>query len=591
ELCSAAERIDHWLEHRAEALPALVALREDLPKLGSVRARIDQVIDARGRVKDDASPQLARLRTRVHQLEQSVESAFKKLLARSELKNILADFRVIRRGGRSTVAVKAKSSGRIPGIVHDRSQTEQTVFVEPQEVVEAQNRLAECHADERREIARLLLELSRDLEDSKPAFEQAASALGRLELAVLAASWAEENDARPPLFPGEVGAAKGLLLRQARHPLLLEEQRLERLETVVPIDLRLGDEFSLLILTGPNTGGKTLALKTTGLLALMTRCGLPVPCNQGTTIPLYEGIAADIGDEQEIAQSLSTFSSHLVRIKEGLERAGPKTLVLFDEMGGGTDPDEGAALGEAILTELLRKGAPAIVSTHLGRLKEFAFRNARAENACAEFDATTLRPLYKLLIGTPGESGALVIAKRLGLPEALIERAKSQLVRTDGELTQIMREVRDVRTDAERVRSEAESKLEDANTEAQRVRERAVEMERQSSLLEAEAQRDIEERVRDARAVLHDAQSLLDQLPKAAGELMGEALERIDAELSGASLSERRQTFLDSLHKGQYVYLPRYKKRVVIQKIDKKNRQVVVQVGKMPMRVSFDEVT
>src|SRR5262249_55541072 len=203
-------------------------------------------------------------------------------------------------------------------------------------------------------------------------------------------------------------------------PLLLEEERLGHLDAVVPLDLRLGGEFDLLVITGPNTGGKTLALKSAGLAALMARMGLALPCAEGTSVPLFDGVVADIGDEQEIQQSLSTFSSHLVRIQAGLARSSRDTLVLLDELGGGTDPSEGAALGEALLEELLGRGSATLASTHLGSLKEFAYRHERAENAHVEFDLATLRPLYSLVIGAPGESRALAIARRLGLAAGLV---------------------------------------------------------------------------------------------------------------------------------------------------------------------------
>ena len=591
DFASASERLGHWLEARPAEIPALFSLREELPNLWPIRERIDVVVDARGRVRDDASPVLARIRKEKSRLASQIADRLAAVIARPDLKNILAEFRVIRRGGRSTVAVKAKSSGRVQGILHDRSQTEQTVFIEPREVVEPQNRLFELTSDERREVSRLVSELARKLGTERPQFEIAARALAKLEMSWIAARFASEYDALPALQPGDSGAANELLLREARHPLLVEEQRLGRLESVCPIDLRLGAEFDLLLVTGPNTGGKTLALKTAGLFALMTRCGLPVTAAQGTTLPLYDGIVADIGDEQEISQSLSTFSSHLVRIRDGLERAGPSVLVLLDELGGGTDPDEGAALGEAILARLCELRAPSMVSTHLGRLKEFAFRNARAENASCAFDHETLRPLYRLLLGTPGESGALVIARRLGISHSIIEFAKQRLVRSDEDVQQLMREVRNVRTDAERARTEAEKKLAKASDATREINQLRGELEERSDLLEAEAQRGIEERVSDALRALVHAQSLLPQLPRSSREAMEAALAKVEGELGGASLSERRQTFLDSLHKGQFVFLPRYKKRCIVQKIDKSKRELVVKIGDMNMRVSFDEAT
>ncbi len=347
----------------------------------------------------------------------------------------------------------------------------------------------------------------------------------------------------------------------------------------------------MLIVTGPNTGGKTLALKTAGLFALLTHLGLPVPASDGTTIPLYNGIAADIGDEQEIRQNLSTFASHLVRIRDGLACADAETLVLLDELGGGTDPDEGAALGAAVLETLLKKGVPTLVSTHIGRLKEFAFRHPRVENACTEFDLETLAPRYSLLVGTPGESGALVIARRLGMPDAVVRLAEARMQRRDSELVELMGDVRKARVQAEATRKSAESQLDDAREKAREVDERAQEIERRSDQLEKEAQKGLEERLRDGMRNIDRLRTLLSQVPKEAAGSMGGILDQLEADLSGATLTDRRQAFIQSLKKGSMVYLPRYRQRVMVHKVDRDKRQVVCKLGSMKVQVTFDEVT
>jgi DNA mismatch repair protein MutS2 len=308
-------------------------------------------------------------------------------------------------------------------------------------------------------------------------------------------------------------------------------------------------------------------------------------------MPLFDGIVADIGDEQQIAQNLSTFSSHLARIKEGLGRATAHTLVLLDELGGGTDPDEGAALSEALLEHLVALRAPTIATTHIGKLKEFAFRVARAENACVEFDPQTLLPRYRLIVGTPGESGALVVARRLGLPAKLVERARERLEKKDAERESLFAQVRHAREKAEELRSAAESQLKSA-AEVQRaaaLEQQAVE--RRSELLETEAQRTIEERVRAARARIQELRPRLEQAPAALRKELADALLAIDADLSGAALSEKRQAFLDGLKEGQFVFLPRLRQRVPVKKLDKKKRTALVLLGGKPMEVGFDEIT
>jgi len=588
---AASQRLIDWFAERTEDVPELAAVAERIPDGARCIEAIDSVLDERGRVRSDASPLLARLGQTARELARKIDERLRALMKRPDVRNVLADGSVHRRGGRPVLVVRAKSSGRVKGIVHDRSQSEQSVFIEPVEVVEAGNRLAEVQADMRREVERILLELTRTLLDERPGIERAADALSDLELAAISASYCAAHDARAALVVGDEAASAGLLLRNARHPLLVDQHARGELAEVVPIDLRLCVDFDMLIITGPNTGGKTLALKTAGLFALLTRCGLPVPAVEGTTLPLFDRIYADIGDEQEIAQSLSTFASHLKRIGLALDGATPNTLVLLDELGGGTDPDEGAALGEAILETLLERKVPTLASTHISKLKELAFRRARAENACTEFDLATLAPRYRLQVGTPGESGALLIARRLGLAPAVVDLAQERTTRRDDELSKLMDEVRISRQQAERVRNEAEDRLEDAQQQRRAAQEHSAALSRREELLEQEAQKGLEERVREALREVERARALVDQLPKASAQQMRERLEALEYHLSGASLSDRRQAFLDDLAKGRLVYVPRYRQRVVIQKVDRKGRTVTVQLGAMRMKVSFDELT
>ena len=590
-LLGACERLQGWFAERAQEVPELARSAAGLPHLSAFWDRLGEVVDERGRILDSASSTLSRLRTELRQLSTKIDGTLRQLCARSDIRNHLTDSRVHLRGGRHCLAVKAKASGRVRGVVHDRSQTEQTAFVEPREVIELANRLSTARHDERRELTRILTELSREVIAREGELARAALRLSEIELALIAAAFAEAFGARTPLIAGDRGAPAGLVLRGARHPLLVEQVRAGELEEVVPIDLRLGEEFDMLILTGPNTGGKTLALKTAGLLSLMVRLGLPIPCAEGSCVPLYDGIAADIGDEQEISQSLSTFSSHVLRIKAGLERAARGTLVLLDELGGGTDPDEGAALGEALLEVLLERGAPTLVSTHLGRLKEFAFRNKRAENACTEFDLATLRPRYRVLVGVPGDSAALIIARRLGLDASLIERANQRLERRDEEVAALMADVREVRTEAERARGDAESRLEAAAVKTRELEAEHVELARSRELLEAEAQRGLEERVRGARTALERARALLPQLSSAQRGEMQRVFDDLDGALGGASLTRRRAEFLASMKKGDLVYLPRYKQRCSVHRVKRDSQEVVVKLGQLKVTVGFDEVT
>jgi DNA mismatch repair protein MutS2 len=590
-LCEAADRLAAWGRERAADAPALSELLTGGPSLLSLVEEIDTVLDDRGRVRPDASPLLARLGREEGELARRIERDLSRVMASPRVRSVLSDGQVHRRGGRPVLAVKAQSAGAVRGITHDRSQSEATVFVEPQEVVEAGNRLGEVKADRRREEERLLLDLTRTILARAADITEAARRVGELELAVVCEAWGNRMGARVPFLPGEPGAADGLLLRTARHPILMDQRERGELDEVVPIDLRLGGDFQMLIITGPNTGGKTLALKTAGLFALMVRCGLPVPCEEGSTIPLYEGIVADIGDEQEVRQNLSTFASHLVRIRDGLTRVGPDVLCLLDELGGGTDPDEGAALGEALLEHLLERNVPTLASTHLGKLKEFAFRHARAENACVEFDVATLSPLYRILVGTPGESGALVIARRLGLPEPIVDRALECTERHEDEVAELLVQVGQARAQTEKVRTAADERLAAARRAGEAVEEEREKIERRSEQLEAEAQRGLEERVRGARDHLRGVRALMPQVGAKVREDLEALLDRVEVDLSGASLTDRRREFLEGLSKGKLIYLPRYRRRVLVKRVHRSREEVTVQLGKMKLTVSFDEVT
>jgi DNA mismatch repair protein MutS2 len=559
-----------------------------------VRAAIERSLDEKGEVKDDASPLLKRLREELVRHAREVEARVQRIANSPALRSVLADGsagQVQLRGGRPTLAVKAKSRGRVPGIVHDASQSGETLFVEPEEVVELGNRLAAARADAKREESRVLVELTRSVLGRYDELDDLSARLARLELALLGAAWARECGGRPARLSGDEGAGVGLVMRGFRHPLLADQRAAGRIDAVVPVDLRLGDDFDMLLLTGPNTGGKTLALKSAGLVALLTRLGLPVPCDEGTTVPLYSGIAADIGDEQEIQQSLSTFSSHLKRIQAGLARADARTLFLLDELGGGSDPAEGAALGAAILDELVRRGVPTLVSTHLGQLKEFAYRTPRVENGSVEFDLETLAPLYRVMIGLPGESRALAIARRFGFPDALVARAEGRVERRPEDAAELVRDLRGARVDAERMRASAGERLVELEGRLTAHEAERDELRRRGAALEAEAQRAVEERVALARPALQRARAILDQLSRAQREPLEEVLDELADALGGATLSERRTEFVLGLKRGDHVWLPKYKKRVQVVRVRKDKREVVVRLLRQELTVSFDDVT
>ncbi len=587
-----AEDVGHWLAARRNEAPACGRLWSGGGDLAPLRVHLERALDERGGVQDGASERLARLRAESARASERIEQVLREIARRPEWRAIVTDAgRVQVRGGRRMLAVRARSQSRIEGVVHDRSQTGETLFVEPREVVERANQLFELEADERAEVGKILTELTREVLLAREAIESEVGRFAELELALVSARYARAVDGRPARLPGEEGAHPGLLLRAFRHPLLLEQAREGRSREVVPLDLRLGTDFDLLVLTGPNTGGKTLALKGAGLAALMTRMGFSIPCGEGTTVPLYRAIVADIGDEQEIQQSLSTFSSHLVRIRAALERAGTDTLVLLDELGSGTDPMEGAALGEAILLELLARRTPTIATTHLGGLKTIAFRQARAENAHVEFDLATLAPLYSLVIGAPGESRALAIAKRLGLPAELVETARALLARPEGESDLLVEELRTMRLDTERLRSSAETRLLEAEERLGELAEERASLSSRGERLEGEAQRLLEERLSRARGSAERLRAILPQVSGATRAELERILAGLEEALGFALLTDRRRSFLEGLRKGSVVWLPGLKKRCEVLRVRKEERELELKLGQRTLTLGFDDVT
>ena len=397
-----------------ERRPLLRDLGRELHALPAVRSTLARSFDPVGELLDTASPRLGGLRAAVRVAYDRLRRRLDALVG-AELGSALQEPIITLRNGRYVVPVKAEARSRVKGIVHDASGSGQTLFIEPLVAVELGNAWREAQVAEAEEIARILDELSALIGANAAPLHETLDALARFDLWMAKASLAAEMDA------GRAGTAEQseVILLSARHPGLTGR--------VVPIDIRLGDGYTALVVTGPNTGGKTVTLRTLGLLSLMHQAGLHVPAEAGSRLPIWRDIFADIGDEQSIAQSLSTFSGHLRSIIRIVEAAGPGTLVLLDELGAGTDPTEGSALAQALLDHFIRAGALVAATTHYAELKAYAHTTPEARNAAVEFDLETLSPTYRLTIGLPGGSQAFAIAERLGLPETIVTDARSRL--------------------------------------------------------------------------------------------------------------------------------------------------------------------
>lgn len=474
----------------AEQFPVLAAIAqriEDCPKLV---AEIARCINDRGEIIDHASPTLARIRRQLVVAHDRLLNHLNKLIASPANANYLQEALVTQRGGRYVIPLKAEFKGRIPGIVHDQSASGATLFIEPLAVVELGNQWRQLQLDEQHEIERILHELTLAVGEHAAEIQSTVEALAELDLAFAKAEYAFEIKAVEPAllktFVSEkVPFPEYLRLVQARHPLLPAD-------TVVPIDVHLGGEFAILVITGPNTGGKTVTLKTVGLLAAMAQSGLQIPAAEGSRLRVFSGLYADIGDEQSIEQSLSTFSSHMTNIIAILEESDAKSLVLLDELGAGTDPTEGSALGRALLSELLERRIPAMTTTHYTELKLFAQATAGVENAAVEFDVRTLSPTYKLTIGLPGRSNAFAIAKRLGFPEPIIAEASKLISAEDKEADRILDRIRRSRKEIGRATHAAQSALATARRKEKETRRLLREIERERRELLAEARQQLE---------------------------------------------------------------------------------------------------
>ncbi|MHC4986000.1 MAG: endonuclease MutS2, partial [Planctomycetota bacterium] len=436
-----------------ESLAALTEMAEHIDDFGELISRIDAIVAADGRVHDTASDRLRRVRREITETSGRVGEVIRGYLRQPEGRKLRHGTNVTLHEDRYVLPVRTENRGRLPGVVHRTSGSGATVFVEPNACVELNNHLADLHDDERKEITRLLIELSVHVAAEAHSIDASVRGAVQVDLVSAKAQYAYQFDMVPP----ELSAEGPVELAQARHPLLIEQAARDAdwSQPVVPIDIRLGSDFDILVITGSNTGGKTVTLKTLALLVVMAQSGMHIPTQRGCKLPIFQDVLIDVGDEQSLEQSLSTFGGHIVRIKKILHKAGPHSLVLLDELGAGTDPDEGGAIGQAILDELQHAKCLAMITTHLSVLKAYAFTHDRVDNASVEFDTKTLRPTYRLHVGTAGESHAITVADRLGLGDRVVRSARSHLSQRGQRFNKAIRATGTARRAAETARAEA----------------------------------------------------------------------------------------------------------------------------------------
>lgn len=472
-------------------------------------------------IADDASPALSQIRRQMHSLQDKIHEKMNSY-ANQSLRAYLQDPVVTMRDNRYCLPVKAEYKGQVPGIVHDQSSTGSTLFIEPAAIVEYNNKIRQLESDEQEEIERILQALSALASGYTRELDLNQKFLTKLDFIFAKAQLAMDMNATKPLYNDE----HIIDIRQGRHPLIDSKK-------VVPIDIRLGEDFDLLIVTGPNTGGKTVSLKTVGLFTLMGQAGLHIPAGDRSRLSVFKDVYADIGDEQSIEQSLSTFSSHMTNIVSILKYADADSLCLFDELGAGTDPTEGAALAIAILSHLHDRGIRSMATTHYSELKLFALSTDFVENACCEFDVATLRPTYKLLIGIPGKSNAFAISKKLGLSEDIIESARTHISEDTENFEDVLANLEKNRVTIEKERAE----IEKYKRESQSLKDQ---LKAKQDKLDTSRDKIIREANEEARAILQEAKKAADEAIRSAMDLNASSKESVrNAEKNRQELSKK----------------------------------------------------
>lgn len=548
---------------------------------------IDAAVISDEEISDNASSTLAGIRRRIRAEQESLKDKLNSMIHSSKYQKYMQESLVTIRGDRYVIPVKAEYRNEIPGLVHDSSASGATVYIEPMSVVEANNNIKQLRIKEQLEIERILQELTGEVAGIIEPLKTNMTMFAQLDYAFAKARLSLDLDCVCP----KLNRDKRINIKKGRHPLLDKK-------TVVPIDLWIGDDFTTLVITGPNTGGKTVTLKTVGLFTLMAQSGLHVPAAEGTEMCVFGNVFADIGDEQSIEQSLSTFSSHMKNIVEILSRADDMSLVLFDELGAGTDPTEGAALAMSILENLHKRGSITIATTHYSELKVYALTTNGVENACCEFDVETLRPTYRLLIGVPGKSNAFAISKRLGLSGDILDRAREFLSGEEIQFEDVLMRIEKNRRESEQERLQAES----LRLEIEKLKK---ELEEQKHKLSSQKERFLREAREEARKILLDARKDADDVleeMKQAAKLQDEkerrrAAEEAKSKLRGSigkiegSLAEslfQRKGFIkapENLKPGDSVLILNLNRKGTVITPPDKDGEAVIQAGIMKINV------
>lgn len=569
---------------RQSSYPVIENLIAALYTNRTLEQEIANAIVSEDEISDSASTRLRQIRQQVKNKKAEIKNRLEKIVTSQDTAKHLQDTVVTMRGDRYVVPVKSESKGKLQGIVHDMSASGQTVYIEPMAVVNLNNELRTLYIEEDTEIKRILEELSAKVAEVAEELMGNEEILKELDFIFAKGQMSIEMDGQAPLL-NEEGYIN---LKQARHPLIDREK-------VVPIDVYLGDTFTSLIITGPNTGGKTVTLKTVGLLTLMAQMGLHIPALSGSSIAIFDKVFVDIGDEQSIEQSLSTFSSHMVNIVKIVKEATPKSLVLFDELGAGTDPTEGAALARAIMDLMLEKHIRTIATTHYNQLKVYALTTEGVQNASMEFDVETLSPTFRVSIGVPGKSNAFEISKRLGLPGEIIDSARSLINEDNIEFEEVLKAIEKDRSEIVRAKEDVLREREDLKIQNERLEKKLSQMEEREEKILRKAKEEGERILRRAReesqlalSEIKDVQKYLDsensRRLQDAQDMLREGLEKV-SDRSEKIVIEEVKNHSKDIKAGDTVKIPSLNQEgIVLENVDKSG-DVMVQIGIMKMKL------
>jgi DNA mismatch repair protein MutS2 len=563
----------------------IINIASNIGSFKELEKTIKLAIDERGEVKDDASPRLREIRKNIRRTSEGIRDQLNSVINSSRYRKYIQESVITIRDNRYVIPIKAEAQHQVPGIVHDQSASGQTLFIEPMPVVKLNNKLRQLSSQEEEEVYRILKELSLKVKERVDDIKNTVQILAILDFIFAKAKYSIEISGSEPLLNSD----REIRLIKARHPLITGD--------VVANDIELGRDFDTLVITGPNTGGKTVTLKTVGLLILMSQSGLHIPALSGSSLGIYHQVYSDIGDEQSIEQNLSTFSSHMNNIIKIIEEVDDDSLVLLDELGAGTDPAEGAALAMSLLDYLHQKGAKTIATTHYSELKTYAYSNEGVENASVEFDVETLQPTYRLQMGLPGSSNAFQIASKLGLRDDIIEGANKLLTKDNIELDNILKEI-------ERDRKEYNDKKEEAeqiNQEAKRLKE---EYEDKLKSLEEREEKELKEAYREANKIIKRAQDrankIIEELKekeRASDREIEEARSGLREERKGLKNEEgklveeaRQNRGIPNLEVGDKVKIVSLSKKGEVLQLFPDKKQALIQAGIMKVNIDLRDL-